>query len=96
MLEQDIIYKIHADFGLNAAQALTTVETSFADELPVARLIRCIVYLSEGKLDKLEQYIDAAKQDPRDVMLWAEYDDSKASGPIRRRDFSQTFDQAEL
>ena len=35
-----------------------------------------ILKLSEGNVDKLLQYVTAAKQDYRDVLYWAEYSDA--------------------
>ena len=36
-----------------------------------------ILYLSEGHLDKLRQYIDLAKTDYRDLLMMAEFSHSK-------------------
>lgn len=48
------------------------------------RVIRCVLWLSTD-LDKLGQYADAARLDPRDVIWWAEFD----GGEHRMRDFEQ-------
>jgi hypothetical protein len=41
------------------------------------RMIRCLLFVSQGDLDKLEQAIALAKQDYRDLIVAAEYDGSE-------------------
>jgi hypothetical protein len=53
--------------------------------------MRCVVFLSEGSLDKLETYIDMCLLDPRDVIVAAEYD-VEGDQYVRVRDFDAPFD----
>jgi hypothetical protein len=53
-----------------------------------ARVVRCVVHLAEGKVDRLLHFIGCATTDYRDVIYWAEYDRNDQ----RLRDFNQPFD----
>ena len=46
-----------------------------------ARVIRDILVLSKGSLDRVKQYVEAAHTDYRDVLYWAEY---QATDPMFR------------
>lgn len=41
------------------------------------RLYRCILFLADGDLDKVDKYINLANIDFRDVIVPAEYDNDK-------------------
>jgi hypothetical protein len=94
----DIKERIQFDFGDNAIEATKILEEAISryEYLNHERIIRCIIYLSDKKLDKLKESINQAKDDPRDVMLLAEYinlgDNEK---PKRVRDFNKTFQNCE-
>jgi hypothetical protein len=62
------------------------------------RVVRCIIFLAEGSLKQLRKYTEAARQDTRDVMFWAEYiHRGEAFGKSERvRDFNNRFDQNDL
>ena len=67
---------------------------NIVDYLKTDRVIRCIVFLAKGNLTDLSKYIETATFEPRDVMLWAEYE--KLSGDLnykRLRDFNNTFEE---
>lgn len=51
------------------------------------RLIRAVVFLSNGNIERLEYYINQANTDYRDIFYWAEYD--QADKQIR--DFTKPF-----
>lgn len=94
----DIIDRIVFDFGDSAVKATKVLEEAISkyEYLNEDRIIRCIIYLSKGKLDKLKESVNRAIEDPRDVILWAEYinlRDKKA--PKRVRDFNKTFQDCE-
>ena len=94
----DISERITSDFGENATAIFELFDAAIAkaDYLSTPRVIRCILFLADGSLDKLKKMIAAAHQDPRDVMLWAEYEGTGGPfHPKRIRDFSKTFDQCE-
>ncbi|MBO6607263.1 hypothetical protein [Psychroserpens sp.] len=61
------------------------------EQLHSDRVIRCIIYLSQGNSTVFKRYLDAAVKDPRDVMFWAEYEDHNSRSPKRVRDFTFSF-----
>ena len=63
------------------------------DYLKTDRIIRCIIFLANGDIDNLKKFIDNAIFDPRDVMLWAEYERLDKLNFKRIRDFNHTFDK---
>ena len=96
--KQDIREKIIADFkdSANLASAILIDAILNTDYLKTDRVIRCIIFLSEGDLNKMRRYINVAINDTRDVMLWAEYVNLKiGEKPKRVRDFNKTFDNCE-
>lgn len=79
---QDIIKQIEQDLEL-----LSTVDTLNNNNDQNLRLIRSILFLSRGDLDRLEHYIKIANTDFRDLLYWAEYtEDGK-----QVRDFTKPF-----
>ena len=95
---QDIKDRIQSDFSGNAIEATKILEEAISkyEYLNHDRIIRCIIYLSEGRLDKLRKSINQAIDDPRDVMLWAEYINlGEKETPRRVRDFNKTFQNCE-
>jgi len=95
-LKNDIIARINADFGENANKATTMLIDAITTVhyLKTDRVIRCIIFLAKGNLTDLDKCIETATLDPRDVMLWAEYE--KINGDLnfkRVRDFNNTFDE---
>ena len=71
-MKPDIKDRIIRDFGLQEATALALIEAFESEEKLSPRISRCIVHLAHGDLSKLERYIQNAKYDWRDVILWAE------------------------
>lgn len=79
--------KIRFDSGFDLANKILT---EFLDEnkyLNHDRIIRCIIYLSDG-IQSFRHNLKVAKTDPRDVMLFAEYEQIN-----RIRDFNRTFSE---
>jgi hypothetical protein len=78
----DIEHRILHDFGRNR---ITDIQEKFEvfgrkfsgvyKEKPSPRIIRCIIHLASGNEAMLNQMIDAALQDWRDVIYWAEYNE---------------------
>lgn len=92
----DIIARINTDFGENADKATKMLINAIikADYTETDRVIRCIIFLAKGNLADLHKYIETATLDPRDVMLWAEYE--KLNGDLnykRHRDFNKAFEE---
>ena len=56
-------------------------------ELSDERILRCIVCVAKGDLDRMGEAIDLAKIDYRDLIVWAEYDENLE----RVRDLSTSF-----
>ena len=66
------------------------------DYIGYNRIIRCIIFLADKDIEKLKTSIEEAVSDPRDVILWTEYENQgQNERPKRIRDFNKTFDQAD-
>ena len=99
IFKADILNRIHTDFTNEASMVLKIFEEAIAkaDYLNSDRILRCILFLAEGDIEKLRNNIEVAIFDPRDVMLWAEYaNNPKLETSKRIRDFNNVFEQAEL
>ena len=94
----DIRKKIESDFGDKAAEVFGIFDDALSktDYLNHFRIIRCIIFLSDKNIDELKKNIQVAIEDPRDVMLFAEYIRREGEKPKRVRDFNKTFDQSEI
>ena len=95
--KDDILQKIRLDFNDSADKVIGILIDAITktDYLKTDRIIRCIIFLAGGNIEKLKKYIDNATFDPRDVMLWAEYEnlDDKDFKYKRIRDFNKTFEK---
>lgn len=95
--KEDISQRIKHDFNDSAEKVfeILIAAISKTDYLKTDRIIRCIIFLSQGDLDKLEHNIAIAISDPRDIMLYAEYEnlDDKDFKYKRVRDFNKTFEK---
>ena len=95
-LKADITNKVITDFGQESDKAFKMLENALAknDDLNSDRLVRCIIFLAKGNINDLNKYIEAATIDPRDVMLWAEYETLNDQVNYKRmRDFDKTFEE---
>lgn len=95
---EDISKRIISDFGDNSAHAHKILREAITqtDYLNQPRILRCILFLAKGNIDSLKKSVDAALQDPRDIMLWAEYIDlGDNQKPKRVRDFNKSFEFCE-
>ena len=91
MLARDIWGKVNKDFETpeEAALALSVV-ADFVEqnrELSSDRIVRCLVFLADGDLDRLEEALDLAKKNHRDLLVRAEYNEKND----RVRDLTQPF-----
>ncbi|MHC4942739.1 MAG: hypothetical protein ACYTG7_06930 [Planctomycetota bacterium] len=96
MFRQDIIDKIHRDFGSSddaelVIEALSDFRARNPD-IESDRIIRCIVFVASGNLDTLEQAIELARTDYRDLIMWAEYNEKDQ----RIRDMNKPFPLIEI
>ncbi|MDY6994679.1 MAG: hypothetical protein SVR94_19005 [Pseudomonadota bacterium] len=95
IFKEDIKQRIETDFNEKSDEAFEILSNAVSetDYLKTDRVIRCIIFLANGDLDKLRKYIDNALFDTRDVMFWAEYEKPfKISKHKRVRDFNKTFE----
>jgi len=89
VLEPDILERIRSDFSAEEFEpAIGAMGVYSGPEL--SRVLRCIVYLSEGTLAKLRHFLEVAQLDYRDVIVCAEYDRRDQ----RVRDFTRGFPRA--
>jgi len=89
-LPPDIISKIERDFAQNEVAPVIELvdELSAHNNGPFEdRVLRCVVYLSRGTYSGLTSAIATAREDWRDVILFAEYD----SNDQHVRDLSKPF-----
>ena len=94
--KEDITQQIKLDFNDLADKVIEILKDAISktDYLKTDRIIRCIIFLANGDIDKMKKYIDNAIFDPRDVMLWAEYEKLYDTLSHKRiRDFNKTFDK---
>lgn len=95
---EDILNRIKKDFGQNSNEAIRILQKQLNkyEYLNQDRIIRCIVYLAKGSIPGLNHTINQAMQDPRDVILWAEYEGLTGKEElVWVRDFTKTFDHSE-
>lgn len=92
----DIKNRILSGFGRQADEATKIIQEAISryNYLSLDRIIRCIIYLSDGKLENFRTRINQAIEDPRDVMYWAEYVDFNKI-PKHIRDFNKSFEHSE-
>jgi hypothetical protein len=85
-LSPDIEGKIAQAFS---AESLNVVSRSLASYQGSERnrVLRCILHLAGDDPLKISRFVDAAVQDYRDVIYWAEYD----TDDHKVRDFNQPF-----
>lgn len=65
-------------------------------ELRSPTIVRAIIFLSNCKVDKLEDILKVAKIDYRDLLLLAEYENRDSSNPIRVRNFNNEFGKEKI
>lgn len=90
ILPLDIIEKIQQEYKdqYDFVEDLLTNQSFFhTEEEFILRLIRSILFLSEGSIEQLQKYLNIAKIDFRDVFYWAEYDQNNK----QIRDFKKPF-----
>jgi galactose-1-phosphate uridylyltransferase len=99
IFKEDIIKRIQTDFGMESNKAIEILNQAIhkTDYLNLDRIIRCIVFESKGNLNDLQKNIKAATNDPRDIMLWAEYEKLSDNFNYKRiRDFNKTFEESTI
>ena len=95
--KEDITTRIKIDFGIKSDEVFERLTQAIekTEYVSTDRVIRSIIFLSEGNLQELNRYIEVATYDTRDVMFWAEYENlNNNSNPKRIRDFNKTFEES--
>lgn len=97
-LKNDIIEKIEDDFFIKKEEVYNLIieEIKKNNQINHPRIIRCILFLADGDFFELKHYLKTAISDPRDVMLYAEYDNNNSLDPNRIRNFNNPFGKEEI
>ena len=92
---KDIIQELKRKFNSDAKQALELINIyrNKYEYMDSDRVTRCVIHLSDGNLENLKHHLELGKTDPRDVMLWAEYQKTNELNPKRIRNFNETFEK---
>ena len=89
-MQLDIIKKINNDFSNPDEVIKLLEEMEKTDGSPIAdRIYRSIVFLAEGKTEKLKYYINLFFKDYRDLLWYAEYEDNDPE--VQKYDFNLSF-----
>ncbi|MBT8447160.1 MAG: hypothetical protein KJO38_08435 [Gammaproteobacteria bacterium] len=82
----DILKRIEADYGAAALEQVAAMLGGYSGN-EADRVRRCIMYLADGDIEALKTNLATARQDYRDIILFAEYDHAD----IRVRNFDNVF-----
>ena len=93
-MKTDIYQKIENDFGPEAKLAIEQIEILDARSkgLVSDRMLRAMVFLAKGDIERFKQVIELGRTDYRDVLWQAEYD----FGEEQLYDFKKTFHELKL
>lgn len=93
-MKTDIYQKIERDFGSDSKLAIEHIEILDARSrgLVSDRMLRAMVFLAKGDIEKFQQVIELGRTDYRDVLWQAEND----CGNERLYDFNKTFHELNL
>lgn len=76
-LTDDILRKVRNDFTENDAPSIVEMLISLQREnsgLFCDRILRCILFVARGRVASVSHAVALARLDPRDLIVWAEYD----------------------
>jgi hypothetical protein len=93
-MKTDIYQKVEKDFGPEAKLAIEQIEILDARSkgLVSDRMLRAMVFLAKGDIERFKQVIELGRTDYRDVLWQAEYD----CGEEQLYDFNKTFHELKL
>ena len=93
-MKKDITQKIKVDFPASATEVIAILESlESMNRGPISdRIYRAIIHLTNGDQERLNQVIELAFKDHRDLLWQAEYKDPE----IRKYDFNKTFNELGL
>jgi hypothetical protein len=83
----DIEARIDAQF--KDGQRVRELLSSVAPQKEEARILRCILVLSDSDYDSVAAWVKKANTDYRDLIWYAEYDNRE----VRKYDFARSFDE---
>ncbi|HTO57197.1 MAG TPA: hypothetical protein VMJ74_05350 [Pseudomonadales bacterium] len=86
--EADIIQFVHSHFERRVIPSVYQM----IDELATPRVMRAVLFLSDGSIAQLKHYLEAARADVRQVLTWAECVVDIAPEPMFVRDLSMPFE----
>lgn len=96
-LQEDISRFIENRFDEDSDKARDEIQKHLAAHPShEGRVVRCVLFLSNGSLKELPRLLDTARADPRDVMFWAEYENLESPNPKHVRDFNQPFTKEDI
>lgn len=89
-LTNDIIQFVHSRFP---RRDISRVFKALCDaKIETPRVVRAVLYLSDGSMSMLIHYINIAVADVRSLLTWAEYIVDVGPEPMWARDMSLPFD----
>ncbi|MCG8393951.1 MAG: hypothetical protein MI745_12785 [Pseudomonadales bacterium] len=93
-MKTDIYQKIEKDFGSDLKLAIEQIEILDARSkgLVSHRMLRAMVFLAKGDIERFKQVIELGRTDYRDVLWQAEYE----CGEEQLYDFNKTFHELKL
>jgi hypothetical protein len=93
-MQTDIYQKIEKDFGFDSKLAIEQIEILDARSkgLVSDRMLRAMVFLAKGNIERFKQVIELGRTDYRDVLWQAEYE----CGEEQLYDFNKTFHELKL
>jgi len=93
-MKTDIYQKIEHDFGPDLNLAIEQIEILDARSKGLVgdRMLRAMVFLAKGSIDRFKQVIELGRTDYQDVLWQAEY----GCGEEQLYDFNKTFHELKL
>lgn len=93
-MKTDIYQKIEKDFGPHLKLVIEQIEILDARSKGLVndRMLRAMVFLAKGSIERFKQVIELGRTDYRDVLWQAEYD----CGEEQLYDFNKTFHELKL
>lgn len=88
-LPDDVLEFVKARFALRDRNELASMLRQDSQMAP--RVLRAVLFLSDGSLIQLRHYLEEARKDVREVILAAEYVTGVAAEPLHLRDMSEPF-----
>lgn len=94
MLPEDVVARIGIEMETYAVEASRILDGVFKRVPEPARVVRCVLYLAEGDVGRLEELARHAQADY--VIFWAEYTDHDRPLPRQVRDFTKPFERQKI